>query len=139
MTAAPPVLDQLIERFDASAFDAPTGRARLRLRVDDASEWDFVIRGGTWRLEPADRDLRADGRLGADRATWARVARDLRGGMNAFPADGCRSATTSTSAWASSPPRAGAASSAGSCSRGCGRRWATSRSHAPGTRTPSRS
>ena len=84
MAAAPPGLDQLIDRFDASAFDAPTGRARLRLRVEDVGDWDFVIRGGTWRLEPADRNLRADARLCADRATWARVARDLRGGMNAF-------------------------------------------------------
>ena len=80
----PRCLDQLIERFDASAFDAPAGRARLRLRVDDVGDWDFVIRGGSWRLEPADRNLRADARLCADRATWARVARDLRGGMNAF-------------------------------------------------------
>jgi pimeloyl-ACP methyl ester carboxylesterase len=84
LAAPPPVLGQLIERFDASAFDAPTGRARLRLRVDGAGEWDFVIRGGSWRLESADRGLRADARLWADRATWARVARDLRGGMNAF-------------------------------------------------------
>ena len=84
MPAPPPVLDELIERFDGSAFDAPTGRARLRLRVDDAGEWDFVIRGGSTRLERADPDARADARLSADRETWARVARDLRGGMNAF-------------------------------------------------------
>jgi pimeloyl-ACP methyl ester carboxylesterase len=84
MAAAPPVLDQLVARFDASAFDAPTGSARLRLGVDDVGEWDLVIRRGSRRLEPADRNQRPDARLSADRATWARVARDLRGGMNAF-------------------------------------------------------
>jgi pimeloyl-ACP methyl ester carboxylesterase len=84
MAAAPPVLDQLVARFDASAFDAPTGNARLRLGVDEVGEWDFVIRRGSRHLEPADRNQRPDARLSADRATWARVARDLRGGMNAF-------------------------------------------------------
>ena len=85
MAAAPPVLDQLIARFDASAFDAPAGRARLpRLSVDDGDDWDFVVSRSSRRLEPADRNTRADARLCADRATWARVARDLRGGMNAF-------------------------------------------------------
>jgi pimeloyl-ACP methyl ester carboxylesterase len=85
MAVAPPVLDELISRFDPSAFDAPAGRARLRLRVDDAGEWDLLVgpRGGR-RLEPADESARPDARLCADRATWARVARDLRGGMNAF-------------------------------------------------------
>ena len=53
MAAAPPVLDVLIARFDPSAFDAPAGRARLRLSVDDAGDWDFVVRRGARRLEPA--------------------------------------------------------------------------------------
>ena len=84
MAGAPPVLDQLIARFDDSAFDAPAGHARLRLAVDDVGEWDFLVRPSSRRLEPADRDERPDARLCADRATWVRVARDLRGGMNAF-------------------------------------------------------
>ena len=83
MAAAPPVLEALLGRFDPSAFDAPSGRARLRLAVDD-DPWDFVVSRNRARLEPADRSTRADARLGADRATWARVGRDLRGGMNAF-------------------------------------------------------
>ena len=84
MAATPPVLEALAGRFDGSAFDAPTGRARLRLCVEEAGEWDFVIRRGSKRLEAADRNERPDARLSADRETWSRVARDLRGGMNAF-------------------------------------------------------
>jgi pimeloyl-ACP methyl ester carboxylesterase len=84
MPAPPKVLTTLIERFDPTAFDAPSGRARLRLSVDDDGDWDFVVGGGTRTLEPAERDLRPDARLCADGATWARVSRDLRGGMNAF-------------------------------------------------------
>ena len=84
MAATPPVLEALAGRFDGSAFDAPTGRARLRLCVEEAGEWDFVISRGSKRLERADRNERPDARLSADRETWARVGRDLRGGMNAF-------------------------------------------------------
>ena len=80
MAAAPPVLDQLIARFDASAFDAPAGRARVRLAVDDGGDWDFVALPRSHRLEPANRNTRADARLCADRATWARVGRHVRGG-----------------------------------------------------------
>jgi hypothetical protein len=67
MAAAPPVLDELISRFDPSAFDAPAGRARLRLRVDDVGDWDLLVgpRGGC-RLEPADDSQRPDARRCAD-------------------------------------------------------------------------
>ena len=84
MAAAPPVLGQLLDRFDASAWDVPGRRARLRLAVDGEGDWDFVVNDGRLRLEPADRARRPDARLCADAATWTRVARDLRGGMNAF-------------------------------------------------------
>ena len=84
MAVAPPVLEPLLARFDTSAFDAPDGSARLRLVVDDVGECDFLVRKGSHHVEPVDRDERPDARLCADRATWARVARDLRGGMNAF-------------------------------------------------------
>jgi pimeloyl-ACP methyl ester carboxylesterase len=83
VSTAPDVIDALVERFDPSAFDAPAGRARLRLAID-GDEWDLVVSRNRARLEPADRNTRADARLFADRATWARVGRDLRGGMNAF-------------------------------------------------------
>ena len=84
MAATPPVLEALAGRFDGSAFDAPTGRARLRLCVEEAGEWDFVIRRGSKRLEAADRNERPDARLAADRATWRAWRGDLRGGMDAF-------------------------------------------------------
>ena len=84
MPAPPEVLTRLLDRFDPSAFDAPGGRARLRLVVEEAGEWDFVVSGSKRELEPAEAALRPDARLCADRGTWARIARDLRGGMNAF-------------------------------------------------------
>jgi pimeloyl-ACP methyl ester carboxylesterase len=84
MPAAPEVLTTLIERFDPSAFDAPSGDARLRIVVDAVGDWDFVVEGGERRLEPAEERLRPDARLCADHGTWERVGRDLRGGMNAF-------------------------------------------------------
>jgi pimeloyl-ACP methyl ester carboxylesterase len=54
----------------------------VRLVVDGAGEWDAV-------LDARGADLRATGGepdavLTADEATWAGIARDLRGGMDAF-------------------------------------------------------
>ena len=66
MAATPPVLEALVGRFDGSAFDAPPSRARLRLRVEEAGEWDFVIRRGSKRLEAVDRNERPDARLSAE-------------------------------------------------------------------------
>ena len=84
MPAPPEVLTRLCERFDPSAFDAPSSRARLRLAVEDAGDWDFVVNGSARELEPAEERLRPDARLSADAGTWSRIARDLSGGMNAF-------------------------------------------------------
>jgi pimeloyl-ACP methyl ester carboxylesterase len=80
---APPVLKTLAGRFDATAFDAPAGRARLRLRVTGEGDWDATVEHGLMRLSPADGQ-RPDARLAADAATWRRVADDVRGGMDAF-------------------------------------------------------
>ena len=57
-------------RFDATAFDAPGGRARLRLAVDDAGAWDFVVNGRACALEPAER-------AAAPRRTAVRRPRDV--------------------------------------------------------------
>src|SRR5687768_6033731 len=83
MHGAPDVLRTLAERFDATAFDAPAGRARLRLRVTGDSDWDATVEHGLMRLAPADGE-RPDARLAADPATWRRIADDIRGGMDAF-------------------------------------------------------
>src|SRR3954452_1897757 len=80
---APPVLRTLAGRFDATAFDAPAGRARLRLQVTGEGDWDATVEHGLMRLSPADGH-RPDARLAADAATWQQVAEDVRGGMDAF-------------------------------------------------------
>src|SRR4051812_2467014 len=78
------VLRLLVDRFDATAFDAPTGTARLRLEVTGEGACDAVVRHGLMSLGPAAADRRADARLIADTQTWRRVGEDIRGGMNAF-------------------------------------------------------
>jgi len=82
-----PALRALASRFDPTVFDAPAGRARIRLVVTDAEEsWDAVVTGGMLELEDADRDKRADAVLKADTIVWRMIARDVRGGMAAFQA-----------------------------------------------------
>ncbi len=83
MNGAPDVLRTLADRFDATAFDAPAGRARLRLRVIGDRDWDATVEHGLMRLAPANGE-RPDARLAADPATWGRIAQDVRGGMEAF-------------------------------------------------------
>jgi pimeloyl-ACP methyl ester carboxylesterase len=83
MHGAPEVLRTLAERFDATAFDAPRGSARLRLRVTGDGDWDAIVEHGLMRLTPAD-GVRPDARLAADAATWGRIAADVRGGTEAF-------------------------------------------------------
>jgi pimeloyl-ACP methyl ester carboxylesterase len=72
-------------RFDPTAFDAPTGRATIRLAVRDGAALDAVIVDGELELVPA-RDVRADALLIADVPTWRAIERDVRGGMEAFQA-----------------------------------------------------
>ena len=55
MHGAPDVLDTLAGRFDATAFDAPLGAARLRLEVAGEGEWDAVVRHGLLNLAPGER------------------------------------------------------------------------------------
>ena len=83
MYGAPEVLRTLADRFDATAFDAPAGTARLRLRLLGHGDWDATVEHGLMRLEPANGS-RPDARLAADPATWQRIAEDVRGGMEAF-------------------------------------------------------
>ena len=83
MSLPPEVLRTLTGRFDASAFDAPRGRAVLRLTVRGEGDWDATVEHGLLSLRPVGEE-RPDARLIADAATWRRVAEDVRGGMDAF-------------------------------------------------------
>ena len=73
----------LAERFDPDVMDLPAGRARIRLGSKDGLAWDAVVTGEGLELEPTD-SKEPDAILPADEATWRRIARDVRGGMDAF-------------------------------------------------------
>ena len=79
-------LRTLAGRFDATAFDAPTGAARIRLAIRDGESLDGVVTGDRFDLEPTPEGVRADAILIADPPTWRRIAADVRGGMEAFRA-----------------------------------------------------
>jgi pimeloyl-ACP methyl ester carboxylesterase len=81
----PPGLAALVERFDPDVIDVPSGEARIRLIVHGEGEWDAVIVPGAIELRRA-AEAQPDALLSADRATWERIARDVRGGMDAFRA-----------------------------------------------------
>ncbi len=76
-------LQSLVDRFDPAVFDAPQGRAVLRLRVEGEGDRDATFDGTRLELGPAGSG-RPDARLSADAATWRRMADDVRGGMEAF-------------------------------------------------------
>jgi pimeloyl-ACP methyl ester carboxylesterase len=85
--ASPPAsIRTLIGRFDAAAFDLPGPRARIRLIVRDAGAWDVLVDADGARLAPAPDDVRADAVLAADRDVWDALARNVRGGMDAYRA-----------------------------------------------------
>jgi pimeloyl-ACP methyl ester carboxylesterase len=84
MTALPECLQQLVDRFDPEAFDAPKGRARIRLVVDGEGSWDVVADQRGARMAEGGRG--ADVTLRADRAAWNGIAADVRGGLDAFGA-----------------------------------------------------
>jgi pimeloyl-ACP methyl ester carboxylesterase len=87
VTGRPPdSLTALVERFDSSVFDAPTGSARIRLSVKGAGEWDVLVRGRSARLREAASDRRADAVITADARAWREIAGGLRGGMEIFRA-----------------------------------------------------
>ncbi len=81
----PAALETLVDRFDPDAFDLPGGRARIRLSLPDAGDWDAVIEAGEARLEESGGG-RPDALLVADERTWRSIARDVAGGMEAFRA-----------------------------------------------------
>ena len=83
-TEPPASLRRLAERFDPEVMDIPGGTARIRLAVRDRGEWDALASAdGTW-LSAAAQRVEPDALLTADEETWDRIARDIRGGMDAF-------------------------------------------------------
>jgi pimeloyl-ACP methyl ester carboxylesterase len=81
----PAALATLVERFDPDVIDIPSGRARIRLVVDDEGAWDALVEFDEVVLRRATEE-QPDALLNADRGTWERIARDVRGGMDAFRA-----------------------------------------------------
>jgi len=79
------ILERLVARFDASVLDGAQDDARIRLVISGEGEWDVRVGASEPRLEPAAR-ITPDATLTADRATWEHIARDLRGGMDAYRA-----------------------------------------------------
>jgi len=86
MMPLPDSLETLVDRFDPSAFDAPQGRARIRLQFADDGQYDILVNGDGARVTVADTRTAPDATLTADRDTWDRMAKDLRGGMDAYRA-----------------------------------------------------
>jgi pimeloyl-ACP methyl ester carboxylesterase len=81
LAGPPDSLTALVERFDPDVFDAPAGRARVRLEVRGQGQWDVTIRPPEARLKEAREDRRPDALISADPHAWRRVASDLAGGM----------------------------------------------------------
>src|SRR3954463_6347230 len=82
----PEALGALLERFDRDAFDMPRGRARVRLGVKGHGAWDLEVQRHRHRVRRANTGNEAHAELSADLGTWARVAQDLKGGMQAYRA-----------------------------------------------------
>ena len=78
------LVERLLARYDAEVFDVGSRTARLRLVGAADEPVDVVLGGGGPRQVPASG--RADAVLEADAATWAALADDPRGGLDAFRA-----------------------------------------------------
>ena len=78
-------LQSLVDRFDPEVFDLQRPEARIRLGGEGLDERDVLIRDGEAKLvEPNGKQPHA--MITADARTWNRLAKDLRGGMDAFRA-----------------------------------------------------
>jgi pimeloyl-ACP methyl ester carboxylesterase len=80
----PDSIRTLFERFDRSVFDAPGGKARIRLVLPGEGQWDLVIDGRRRRLVRGLDRYEPDALVTADSATWQQITRDVTGGMEAF-------------------------------------------------------
>jgi pimeloyl-ACP methyl ester carboxylesterase len=80
--APPDSLQTLVDRYDPGVFAPERGRGRVRLAVTGAEAWDVELRAGRARIMPARGQ--PDALLTADGRTWAKIASDVRGGLDAF-------------------------------------------------------
>lgn len=86
MSEVPDSLLALAERFDPEVFDAPGGRARIRLLTKGGGEaWDAVVGSKRVRLQPA-ASTRADAQITADARAWRDLAANPRAGMDVYRA-----------------------------------------------------
>jgi pimeloyl-ACP methyl ester carboxylesterase len=85
-TSSADAMAALAARFDPDVVDLRRGRARVRLEAGPGRIYDAVIAGRRLRLRDADESAEPDAVLSADPTTWARIAADYRGGMEAFRA-----------------------------------------------------
>jgi pimeloyl-ACP methyl ester carboxylesterase len=82
-TAPPSSLTALAARFDPQVLDLGRRRARVRLEGPGVGAWDAVVADGRAELEAANGH-EPDAVISADGRAWNALARDLRGGMQAF-------------------------------------------------------
>jgi pimeloyl-ACP methyl ester carboxylesterase len=82
VTPPPRSFQTLAERFDSDVFEPRGGRARVRLQLDGGDSWDVLLEGASARLVPVRGG--ADATLTAAGHTWSAIARDARGGLDAY-------------------------------------------------------
>src|SRR3954451_23041790 len=81
VSTAPDSLTALVERFEPSVFDAPGGRARVRLCVKGKGEWDAEVTRSRVSLGEARPERKPDAEITADARAWREIAEDLVTGM----------------------------------------------------------
>jgi pimeloyl-ACP methyl ester carboxylesterase len=84
MLAVSDLLRILVARFDPSAFDAPTGMARIRLVVREGGGGDVLVDAAGAALFDVDTSRTPDATVTADHETWEGIAADLRSGLEAY-------------------------------------------------------
>jgi pimeloyl-ACP methyl ester carboxylesterase len=80
--APPDSLQTLVDHYDPAVFAPERGQGRVRLTAGDGEAWDVELNDGHARIAPARGH--PDAVLTADGATWAKIASDARGGLDAF-------------------------------------------------------
>src|SRR3981189_552758 len=76
------MIEDLVARYDDTVFAVAGREARVRIEGDGDRDVDVLLDGDGARVVPASG--RPDAVLRADQQTWERLARDVRGGMEAF-------------------------------------------------------